>query len=101
MASIARRRHPTNLGQECLISAGVPQGAVLSPFLFLVYINDVVQLAEESGCEIALFADDIVVWPKSCNSEGDAAVQGFLDKLGPWAKQWKVLFGQKSRRPQE
>jgi hypothetical protein len=77
------------------ISAGVPQGAVLSPFLFLVYIDDVVPLAEESGCEIALFADDIVVWPKSCNADGDEALQRFLDKLGPWAKEWKVLFGQK------
>lgn len=75
--------------------AGTPQGAVLSPFFFLIYIDDLIELALACGCDIALFADDIVAWAKQQGHRGDAALQDFLNALTNWAAEWKVTFGQK------
>jgi hypothetical protein len=76
-------------------TAGVPQGAVLSPFLFLIYINDIVDCATQNQCEIALFADDIAVWPNVTNVPGEECLQACLKDMTPWANDWLVTFGQK------
>ena len=49
--------------QEHPINAGVPQGSILGPALFLPYIND---LADGIICNIAVYADDSILYSK-CN----------------------------------
>ena len=73
-----------------LVKAGVSQGSVLGPLLFLVYINDIVNDIES---EINLFADDtrlsIVVDTPVLSG---AILLSDIEKITKWADRWLVKF---------
>ena len=52
---------------ECPVNAGVPQGSILGPTLFLLYIND---LPDEVICNCVIYADDNTVYSK-CDQAAD------------------------------
>eukprot|EP00111_Clytia_hemisphaerica_P006322 TCONS_00018317-protein len=77
------------LSKRIAVTSGVPQGSVLGPLLFLVYINDM-PLHVDSN--IALFADDSYLF-KVIKCLNDAySLQADLDKLVEWEKQWSMEF---------
>ena len=72
------------------INAGVPQGAVLSPFLFIVFIDEI---TNQIDVALALFADDIAAWSKSLDTRTAVDdLNQLLASLTDWAERNKVIF---------
>ena len=72
------------------VTSGVPQGTVLGPTLFLIYINDIIDNIHYSN--IRLFADDIILY-KQVSSVNDAnCLQIDLQSLQHWEEKWLLKF---------
>ena len=67
----------------------MPQGTVLGPLQFSMYINDIT-IGIES--EICLFADDCVCYRQIDSNEDTSKLQKDIDQLGKWAKKWGMRF---------
>ena len=69
-------------------NAGVPQGSVLGPLLFLIYINDICLDVQSN---IFLFADDTSIFRSGKNIEELASgINSDLNLISLWAKKWKI-----------
>ena len=82
--------------QEYPVNAGVPQGSILAPTLFLLYIND---LPDDVICNIAIYADDTTLYSK-CDQVSDlwqqlelaSELESDLQDTVDWGRKWRVDF---------
>ena len=71
------------------VTSGVPQGTVLAPLLFLLYINDKTTSVNST---IRLYADNVLIY-RVINSENDCLIlQNDINKLEHWADLWSMKF---------
>ena len=72
------------------VKSGVPQGTILGPILFLLYIND---LPSEIQSPIKLFADDTKLYRKLVNRVTDTNIlQSDLNNIETWSDIWQLKF---------
>ena len=82
--------------QEYPVNVGIPQGSILAPALFLLYIND---LPDDVICDIAIYADDTTIYSK-CDRASDlwqqlelaSEFESDLRDTVDWGKKWLVDF---------
>lgn len=77
---------------------GTPQGAILSPFLFLVFIDEIKKRCAKHRVDAVMFADDIALLPYSDGEPAYRALQSALDDLSEWATESHTTFNVKSSK---
>ena len=74
------------------VVSGVPQGSVLGPTLFLIFINDLDVAAEVTGAVVEKFADDTKCFMVTETEEDKTRFQAMLSKLDAWSSNWQMMF---------
>ena len=71
------------------VLSGVPQGSVLGPLLFILYVNDIPDLVH---CNIKMFTDDTKLFTPVRSQEDQEYLQCEISTLEDWTKDWLLEF---------
>ena len=70
------------------VASGVPQGSILGPLLFVMFIFDCIS----DKTNIALYADDTKIWREIIVWDDHLALQNYIENLLQWANMYKMTF---------
>ena len=76
-----------------LVKSGVPQGSILGPLLFLIYIDDLPVRIANSECY--LFADDVKIFKSIIESNSPQLLSSDLSSLNDWCDIWKLKLNER------
>jgi hypothetical protein len=71
------------------VESGVPQGSILGPLLFVIYVNDLPQAITSRA---QLYADDTKIYRTISSPQDQNTLQEDLTKLCEWARKWQLRF---------
>ena len=93
MNFLSNRTQAVRIGQSISntlpVVSGVPQGSILGPILFLIFIND---LPDNINSACKIFADDTKIYSSVNTLDDSNILQGDLDELFNWSMTWRLLF---------
>ena len=73
------------------VTSGVPQGSILGPLLFVMFINDMINCVTD-GTNIALYADDTKIWREIIHWDDHIMLQNDINNLYQWSLENKMYF---------
>ena len=76
------------------VLSGIPQGSVLGPLLFIIYINDLVEVCSQ-GSRLFLYADDAKIFKHISNDFDKVDLQSDLDSVKQWSDTWLLKLNEK------
>ena len=79
----------SSLSSPSSVSSGVPQGSVLGPTLFLIFINDICRVIC-NDVEMKLFADDVKLYRNIIDESSCNKIQTCLDNIFAWCNAWQL-----------
>jgi hypothetical protein len=95
---ITGRTQRTKVGSavsdEVQLTSGVVQGSCIGPLLFVLYINDVVQIIGDS-CRRKIYADDLKIYTEVTSQQDEDLLQNSLDALSAWSRDWQLTISTK------
>ena len=84
------------ISDEVKLNAGTPQGSVLSPLLFLIYVNDIPIDPSNNQVKLSQFADDLGMWTfASSNPFLGLRLSKTLADLEKWCAKWRIKLNTK------
>ena len=80
------------------VGCGVPQGSVLGPLFFLIYVNDMLPALHDT-CKVKLYADDTVLYHSGITADQiSGELQHNLDKFSSWCSKNKLTINTKKTK---
>ena len=90
---LSNRRQRVVVNGQCSdwknITSGIPQGSVLGPILFVIFIND---MPDAIACCMKLYADDAKVYNRVSNLAQSRRLQGCVINAEELALEWDMFF---------